>query len=148
MNDLMDLMEHSHRLRYSHDSAELIPFVALIRDGDFHALVMIEDMERCAESIRKAVEETASDGYIFSSEAWMKGVHKDDLATYVPPSQSEERMEALVVEYHTPLQSETRIYEIVRDWTNGKVTELKRIDLGVTLFSRMNIYAGERANVH
>ncbi len=148
MNEFLDLMEHSHRQRYAFDSAELIPFAALFRDGEFHTLVTITDMDRCVETIRKAVEESASDGYVFSSEAWMKSIHKDDLANYVPPSKSEDRTEVLVVEYHTPTQSETRIYEIVRDMSDGKVLELKQFSPGSTLFSRVNIYERERTQIH
>lgn len=142
LSKVVDKIIAIHRVRYMTDSSEMAPMVITYRGGEPLGVYIIPDMMNpdlkhlSTNLIASIVDKDHADGYVLSSEAWMA----DFNGTNRTPSEREDRIEVVITAGYNPNESEHRIHEIVRDYSDGRVIDLVNKEMGGMMQSRFNIY--------
>lgn len=139
-----------YRAFYEKTNDQMSPFCTLFdRDGEITTILQMpmgndEQKDQGVLALTMAMVATKSFGYVFTSEAWLKVISKAEAkdGIKVMPRDSEDRREVVIVEAHTYDEDLISVFDIVRDWNTGNVTDLvKNKDMdGGQMQSRFNIF--------
>lgn len=133
---------------------ELAPTWSMVTENGQTVLVTTpfgdgDSKNAVANGMRKFMREAKVMRYTFTTEAWIASTTKEEWETDKrPPSKRDDRMEIVMVVGCDRSGASVKIYEIVREWETGKVTNLKPLDPERTMDGFEGRFANLLADEH
>lgn len=118
----LDLITSMAKERYETDPSQSAPIVFVFKQSVVATIVTLDFDNDAAKhhsinEARRIVKTTQADAAVFISEGWMVSKKHDEIDMSVPPSQSRDRVEVLMIEASASNYDTTVCYEISRNPT-------------------------------